>query len=207
MIVDDGSHNPTYQMDALNYLWEALKPGGVYIIEVRTRAVLPIPVRRCTAGPRLCPKHACVCVLAQCARARPAHHLVARTTCHKGSTEKTKGRPRKHDKLGGAALTLNPKCCALPRCPVVLQDFYKYMEKAIDLTVLPPPNQGPLPLVQRLLLTLNCQVRGSGQRSSWHWLLAGGLVLCVLVGLCWQPEGCQNRQMVARPEVTQEVLL
>ena len=78
------------------------------------------------------------------------------------------------------------------------------MEKAIDLTVLPPPNQGPLPLVQRLLLTLNCQVRGSGQRSSWHWLLAGGLVLCVLVGLCWQPEGCQNRQMVARPEVTQE---
>ena len=38
MIVDDGSHNPTYQMDALNYLWEALKPGGVYIIEVGREA-------------------------------------------------------------------------------------------------------------------------------------------------------------------------
>ena len=47
------------------------------------------------------------------------------------------------------------------------------MEKAIDLTVLPPPNQGPLPLVQRLLLTLNCQVGGRGSAPagrSWWWL-------------------------------------
>lgn len=66
MIVDDGSHNPTYQMDALNYLWEALKPGGVYIIEVGREAqctalyclalycsVLPSHVLLCTVWPCL----------------------------------------------------------------------------------------------------------------------------------------------------------
>ena len=39
MIVDDGSHVPEHQQATLEGLWSALKPGGVYIIEVHS--VLP----------------------------------------------------------------------------------------------------------------------------------------------------------------------
>jgi hypothetical protein len=44
------------------------------------------------------------------------------------------------------------------RCPapLALQDFYKYFDKPIDTTVLPRPTQ-PLPLIQSLLLMMNCQ--------------------------------------------------
>ena len=34
MIVDDGSHIPQEQMSTLRALWPAIKPGGIYVIEV-----------------------------------------------------------------------------------------------------------------------------------------------------------------------------
>lgn len=37
MIVDDGSHNPNHIIVSLDNLWAGVKPGGVYIIEVRMR--------------------------------------------------------------------------------------------------------------------------------------------------------------------------
>jgi hypothetical protein len=33
IIIDDGSHLPEHQMTNLEYFWDALNPGGVYIIE------------------------------------------------------------------------------------------------------------------------------------------------------------------------------
>jgi hypothetical protein len=142
MIVDDGSHNPTYQMDALNYLWEALKPGGVYIIEVRREVqctalyclamycsvlrgralALGLCVRQ-PGDPSALPCLAFPCsgarvgVLVQCAR--HAHHLLAPTTCHNEKTEKKQDRPKNSDELGGGAPALILNCCAaalLPHC-------------------------------------------------------------------------------------------
>jgi hypothetical protein len=40
--------------------------------------------------------------------------------------------------------------------PSVSQDFYKYFDKPIEMTVLPSPTQ-PLPLIQSLLIMMNCQ--------------------------------------------------
>lgn len=34
MIIDDGSHVPQHQYTSLKHLWTALKPGGMYMIEV-----------------------------------------------------------------------------------------------------------------------------------------------------------------------------
>jgi hypothetical protein len=33
IIIDDGSHIPTMQLETMKGLWQALKPGGIYVIE------------------------------------------------------------------------------------------------------------------------------------------------------------------------------
>lgn len=35
MIVDDGSHNIIHMYVSLQHLWPVIKPGGVYVVEVR----------------------------------------------------------------------------------------------------------------------------------------------------------------------------
>lgn len=45
MIVDDGSHIPQHLMVSLEHLWKAVRPGGVYVMEVRMRVCVRVRVR------------------------------------------------------------------------------------------------------------------------------------------------------------------
>jgi hypothetical protein len=51
LLVDDGSHNPKHQFAAIDYLWEAVKPGGIYVIEVRLVPPCLRPVLSATSRP------------------------------------------------------------------------------------------------------------------------------------------------------------
>lgn len=55
MIVDDGSHIPDQQIISLEHLWKAVRPGGVYVIEVRVRVCACVFLgARTLSGARRC---------------------------------------------------------------------------------------------------------------------------------------------------------